>query len=71
MGRETKRLVANVTVELLEQIDDYAERMNINRTSAVAVLLSQALNSQKAMSDLGELLKLYQQEAVAKDNDSV
>lgn len=71
MGRETKRLVANVTVELLEQIDDYAERMNINRTSAVAVLLSQALNSQKAMSDLGELLKLYQQEAAAKDNDSV
>lgn len=71
MGRETKRLVANVTVELLEQIDEYAERMNINRTSAVSVLLSQALNSQRAMSDLGELLKLYQQELDSKDNASV
>jgi hypothetical protein len=36
--------------------------MNINRTAAVAVLLSQAVNSQKAMSDIGDLINIYKGE---------
>lgn len=59
---ETSRMVMNIPTELLSQLDEYASKMNINRTSAVCVLLSQALGSQKAMTDLGELLKLYQEE---------
>lgn len=59
---ETTRMGMNIPTELMEQLDEYADRMNISRTSAVCVLLSQALNSQKAMTDLGELLKLYQEE---------
>lgn len=59
---ETSRMVMNIPVELLSQLDEYASKMNINRTSAVCVLLSQALGSQKAMTDLGELLKLVQEE---------
>ena len=62
MAREVKRININVPVETLERIDTYADNMSINRTSAILVLLSQAMNSQKAMSDLGELLKLYQEE---------
>jgi hypothetical protein len=38
--------------------------MNINRTAAVAVLLSQAVKSQKAMSDLGELLTMVKAEQI-------
>lgn len=59
---ETSRMVMNIPVELLSQLDQYASKMNINRTSAVCVLLSQSLNSQKAMTDLGELLRVYQEE---------
>ena len=62
MAREVKRININVPVETLERIDTYANNMSINRTSAILVLLSQAMDSQKAMSDLGELLKLYQEE---------
>lgn len=59
---ETTRLGINIPTELLAQLDEYASKMNINRTSAVCVLLSQALNSQKVMNDLGELVKLCQRE---------
>lgn len=62
MAREVKRININVPVETLERIDTYADNMSINRTSAILVLLSQAMDSQKALSDLGELLKLYQEE---------
>ena len=62
MAREVKRININVPVETLERIDTYADNMSINRTSAILVLLSQAMDSQKAVSDLGELLKLYQEE---------
>ena len=61
-------MVMNIPVDLLGQLDEYASRMNINRTSAVCVLLSQSLNSQKAMTDLGELLKVIQEE---KDKQTV
>lgn len=62
MAREVRRININVPVETLERIDTYADNMSINRTSAILVLLSQAMDSQKAMTDLGELLKLYQEE---------
>lgn len=62
MARDITRVTVNLTSELVNQVDAYAEQMNINRTSAVAVLLSTSLNGQKAMSDLGEFLKLYQEE---------
>ncbi len=51
MAKDTTRVTVNLTSELVNQVDAYAEQMNINRTSAVAVLLSTSLNGQKAMSD--------------------
>lgn len=64
---ETSRMVMNIPVDLLSQLDEYASKMNINRTSAVCVLLSQSLSSQKAMTDLGELLRVYQEEQKKTD----
>lgn len=55
---ETSRFGINMPTELLNRVDEYAAKMNINRTSATCVLLSQALDGQKAMSDLSELIKL-------------
>lgn len=62
MTKEITRVTVNLNSELVKQVDQYAEEMNINRTAAVAVLLSQAVNSQKAMNDLGEFMKMYKEE---------
>ena len=67
MARDVKRININVPVETLQRIDTYAYNMSINRTAAILVLLSQAMDSQKAMSDLGELLELYQVEQKKTD----
>lgn len=68
MAKDITRVTVNLNSELVRQVDQYAEDMNINRTAAVAVLLSQAVNGQKAMTDLGELIKMYHAE---KDKQSV
>lgn len=59
---ETNRINLNMPCDLAYRVDEYASKMNINRTSAICVLLNLALDSQKAMNDLGEFLKLYQEE---------
>lgn len=56
--QDTTRVTVNIKSELVEQIDKYAEELGITRTSACSVLLYQAINGQKAMNDLGELVKL-------------
>lgn len=62
MARELKRLNTNMPIELVAKIDEYAERMCISRSSAINVLCNLALDSQKAMTDLSELLKYVQEE---------
>lgn len=66
---ETTRMGMNIPTELMDKLDEYADRMNISRTSAVCVLLSQALDSQKAVNDLGELLKLVKAEQMKQANE--
>lgn len=60
MTKETKRINMNIPLDTLALIDEYAQSMSINRTSAILVLVNLSLNSQKAMSDLNQLMKLYQ-----------
>ena len=65
MAREMRRININMPAETLERVDAYAEKMSINRTAAILVLCSMALDSQKAMSDLGELVKLVKSSEAA------
>lgn len=62
VARDLTRITLNLSTKLVEQLDAYADEMGLVRTSAISVLLSQALNSQKAMQDIGELLKLVKEE---------
>ena len=67
MGRiETQRLTLNMPTELMARLDEYSSKMNISRTSGICVLLTQALDGQKAVSELGELLALVKAENDAK-----
>lgn len=61
MIQETVRVNMNVPSHLVEQVDVYAGKMHVNRTSAICVLLSQALNYEKSLDNLDELLKLVKE----------
>lgn len=61
MEKDTTRMIMNISKELLGQVDEYARSMNINRTSAVCVLLSEALNARSTMNNLGAFVQMYQE----------
>ena len=51
----------------MEQVDGYASSLHITRTAAVSVLLSTALQAQRSMNTLDELMKAYKAEQAAKE----
>lgn len=60
-----KRINLNLDEELLSQLDDYASKMHISRSSALSVLLSQFFQNQKAIQTMSNLVEAYND---AKDN---
>lgn len=62
MVKNLVRVTVNLTPELVERVEKYAEKLNINRTAAVSVLLSQALDTQAGMQTLSTLAELSKQE---------
>lgn len=61
-----QKLVCNIDDALMKQLDEYAASLHITRTAAVAVLLSTALQAQKSMNTLEELMKAYKAEKAAQ-----
>lgn len=57
-NNEIKRVNVNLPNDLINQVDDYADKMNINRTSAICVLLSQALKQEEVMSKLPDMITI-------------
>ncbi len=64
MARELKRINMNVPFDLLDRIDAYAEKMGITRSSAMNVLCASALDSQKAVDGISELMEFLQKNEV-------
>ena len=60
------KLACNIENALMKQIDEYAASLHITRTAAVSVLLSTALQAQKSINTLEELIKAYKAEKAAK-----
>ena len=56
MVRELKRLNINMPVELVERVDEYADKVNVNRTAAINMLVSTALEQKNAIDMMKELL---------------
>ena len=50
MARELKRLNIYMPLELVARVDEYANRMHLNRTSAMIFLVSTALEQKNAMT---------------------
>lgn len=57
-----KRINLNLDEELLQQLDDYANKMHISRSSALSVLLSQFFQNQKAMQTMNDMIAVYNAE---------
>ena len=62
-----QKLVCNIEDSLMEQVDGYAASLHITRTAAVSGLLSTALQAQRRMNTLDELMKAYKAEQAAKE----
>ena len=56
-----KRVVVNLEETLVEQLESYAKKLHINRTSAVAVLLSQGLTQDKTLDTLSKIVEMSEQ----------
>ena len=53
---ELTRLNVNIPTSLLVKLDAYAEELNINRTSAVAIAISTFLRENEAMNTLKDVM---------------
>lgn len=60
--KQTKKIVINVTEDLFNRVDEFADDMNLNRTAAVTVLISQALDHIRMTKNMSELVKISQSE---------
>jgi mannitol/fructose-specific phosphotransferase system IIA component len=56
MARELKRLNTYMPLELVVRVDEYANRMHLNRSAAINMLVSIALQQENDMSIIYELL---------------
>jgi len=62
MIRETRRINANIPIDMLERIDEYADRLSINRTSAMLVLMNAGLDQSQVINTMDGLLNLIRNE---------
>jgi len=60
-----KKCMIGFDEELLAEIETYAAKMHINRTAAVTVLCSTALQAQRTMNTLEDFMELYKSEKSA------
>ncbi len=54
-----QKVQMNLDEQLIKQVDEYAATLHVNRTAAVSVLLSRALQADKLAADLSELMDAY------------
>lgn len=54
-----QKVQMNLDDQLIKQVDEYAATLHVNRTAAVSVLLSRALQADKLAADLSDLMDAY------------
>lgn len=59
---ESKRLNINLPIDLVDKIDQYAGKLNLNRTSAITVLLSLGLQGTEGMEALKNITAAFESE---------
>lgn len=54
-----QKVQMNLDEKLIKQVDEYAALLHVNRTAAVSVLLSRALQADKLAADLSDMMDVY------------
>lgn len=62
-----KKIMISVDEGLLADIEAYGVKMHLNRSASFSVLCSTALQAQKSMSMLDELMQAYKAEKAAQE----
>lgn len=62
MARELKRLNMNLPQELVDKVDAYADKLCLQRSVAITVLLNMALEQQGSLTALQDLMEAYKKE---------
>jgi metal-responsive CopG/Arc/MetJ family transcriptional regulator len=62
-----KKIMISVDEGLLAEIEEYAAKMHLNRSASFSVLCSTALQAQKSMTTLDELMQAYKAEKAAQE----
>lgn len=66
IARELKRLNINLPQELVDKVDEYAEKLCIQRTTAITVLLNAALIQQDSVKVMQDLMNAYNDEKIGQ-----
>lgn len=56
---ELKRVNLNLPIHLIERVNEYANNLGINNTSAYIVLLNQALDQKDTMSQMPTIISMF------------
>lgn len=56
---DSRRLTINLPIDLVDKVDCYASKLNLNRTSAITVLLSLGLQGTEGMEALKNITEAF------------
>lgn len=65
-----KKYSLGMDEELMKRIEKYATGLHITRNAAISVLISQALDAQKAIGALDDFMQAYKLESAKKTLDA-
>ncbi len=63
------RMTINLSADLVMKIDEYAKILHVNRTSAMSVLMSQALEQKEVINVMSEMSKFMSQIELMKKSE--
>lgn len=61
-----KKYSIAMDAELIGRVEDYAAKYHVTRNAAINLLVTQALDAQKALGTLDELMQAYKMEVAKK-----
>lgn len=61
-----KKIMISMDESLIADIEAYAAKMHLNRSASISVLCSTALQAQKSITTLDELMQFYKAEQASK-----
>ena len=64
-----KKIMFSIDEKLLAEIEAYADEMHLNRSAAVTVLCSTALQQKRSLSAIEEFIKAYKAEKEGENDD--